>query len=62
VQSLQQEGKATFTLGSAFYRPQSAIARDLAVLAAAVYRQRHGQLRVLDAMTGCGVRPLRYSV
>ncbi|MFQ4139729.1 tRNA (guanine-N1)-methyltransferase [Nodosilinea sp. PGN35] len=55
-----QEGKAIFTLGQAFYRPQSAIARDLAVLVAAVYRQRHGQLRVLDAMTGCGVRPLRY--
>ncbi|MBD1872362.1 tRNA (guanine-N1)-methyltransferase [Nodosilinea sp. FACHB-131] len=57
-----QEGKATFTVGSAFYRPQSAIARDLAVLAAAIYRQRHGHLRVLDAMTGCGVRPLRYGL
>jgi tRNA (guanine26-N2/guanine27-N2)-dimethyltransferase len=34
----------------------------LAVLAAAVYRQHHGRLRVLDAMTGCGVRPLRYGL
>ncbi|WP_017297213.1 hypothetical protein [Nodosilinea nodulosa] len=59
---LVQEGKATFAVGDAFYRPQSAIARDLAVLAAAVYRQRHGHLRVLDAMTGCGVRPLRYGL
>jgi tRNA (guanine26-N2/guanine27-N2)-dimethyltransferase len=59
---LHHEGKATFALGAAFYRPQSAIARDLAVLAAAVYRQRHGQLRVLDAMTGGGVRPLRYAL
>ncbi len=58
--TLHHEGKATFALGAAFYRPQSAIARDLAVLAAAVYRQRQGQLRVLDAMTGGGVRPLRY--
>ncbi|MEA5450719.1 tRNA (guanine-N1)-methyltransferase [Leptolyngbya sp. CCNP1308] len=57
---LLQEGKATFAVGQAFYRPKSAIARDLAVLAATVYRQRHGRLRVLDAMTGCGVRPLRY--
>jgi tRNA (guanine26-N2/guanine27-N2)-dimethyltransferase len=56
------EGKATFAIGNAFYRPKSAIARDLAVLAAAVYRQRHGMLRVLDAMTGCGVRPLRYGL
>lgn len=59
---LHHEGKATFALGSAFYRPKSAIARDLAVLAATVYRQRHGQLRVLDAMTGGGVRPLRYAL
>lgn len=58
--ALVQEGKATFALGQAFYRPKSAIARDLAVLAATVYRQHHGLLRVLDAMTGCGVRPLRY--
>ena len=58
--ALHHEGKATFALGAAFYRPQSVIARDLAMLAAAVYRQRHGRLQVLDAMTGCGVRPLRY--
>lgn len=62
IQGLVQEGKATFAVGESFYRPQSAIARDLAVLAAAVYRQRHGHLRVLDAMTGCGVRPLRYGL
>ncbi|MBE9155736.1 tRNA (guanine-N1)-methyltransferase [Nodosilinea sp. LEGE 06152] len=62
AQDLVREGKVTFNVGSAFYRPQSAIARDLAILAAAVYRQRHGQLRVLDAMTGCGVRPLRYGL
>lgn len=61
-QGLVLEGKATFRVGSAFYRPQSAIARDLAILAAALYRQHHGHLRVLDAMTGCGVRPLRYGL
>jgi tRNA (guanine26-N2/guanine27-N2)-dimethyltransferase len=54
------EGKARFYVAGAFYRPQSQIGRDLAVLAAAVYRRQHGQLRVLDAMTGCGVRALRY--
>ena len=45
---------------TAFYRAKSQVGRDLAVLAAAVYRQQQGQLRVIDAMTGCGVRPLRY--
>ncbi|NET30546.1 MAG: tRNA (guanine-N1)-methyltransferase [Cyanothece sp. SIO1E1] len=55
-----QEGKARFRVGNAFYRAGSAIARDLAVLAAATYKATTGQLRVLDAMTGCGVRPLRY--
>ncbi len=56
----RQEGRATFEVGAAFYRTQSIIARDLAVLAAAVYRRHHGHLRVLDVMTGCGIRPLRY--
>lgn len=34
--------------------------RDLGVLAAIIYRQDTGGLRVLDAMAGCGVRSLRY--
>lgn len=54
------EGKATFNIGSAFYNPNAETVRDLAVLLAAVYRQHHGHLRVLDAMAGCGVRSLRY--
>lgn len=57
-----QEGKARFYVEGAFYRPQSQVGRDLAVLAAAVYRRQRGELRVLDAMTGCGVRPLRYQL
>lgn len=57
-----QEGKARFYVEGAFYRPHSQVGRDLAVLAAAVYRQQRGELRVLDAMTGCGVRPLRYQL
>ncbi|MEM6590429.1 MAG: tRNA (guanine-N1)-methyltransferase, partial [Cyanobacteria bacterium P01_C01_bin.73] len=57
-----REGKAQFRTESAFYRPYSQVGRDLAILAAAVYRQRRGELRVLDAMTGCGVRPLRYQL
>ncbi len=55
-----EEGKVRFAIANAFYRPSSQVGRDLAVLAAALYRQHHGQLRVIDAMTGCGVRPLRY--
>lgn len=56
------EGKATFTIGSAFYNPNAETVRDLAVLAAAVYRRDRGSLRVLDAMAGCGVRSLRYAI
>ncbi|MDJ0717104.1 MAG: tRNA (guanine-N1)-methyltransferase [Prochloraceae cyanobacterium] len=54
------EGKAKFLVGNAFYRPASKIVRDLGVLAAAIYKSDTGNLRVLDAMTGCGVRSLRY--
>jgi hypothetical protein len=46
--------------GTAFYRAESAQGRDLAVLAAAVYRQQHGRLRVLDVMSGSGMRGARY--
>lgn len=58
----RREGRVSFTVGDAFYRPQSALARDLAVLVATLEKQRLGHLRVLDAMTGSGVRPLRYLV
>ena len=57
-----REGRAEFAVGTAFYRTQSQMGRDLALLAAAVYRQQRGALRVLDAMTGCGVRSLRYGL
>ncbi|MBD2329757.1 tRNA (guanine-N1)-methyltransferase [Alkalinema sp. FACHB-956] len=59
---MQQEGKATFQIGHSFYRPSSQLSRDLGVLAAAIYKQQTGELRVLDAMTGCGVRILRYAL
>ena len=58
----QREGRVSFTVGDAFYRSQSALARDFAVLVATLEKQRLGHLRVLDAMTGSGVRPLRYLV
>ena len=54
------EGKAKFRVGNTFYRPQSKVTRDLGVLAARIYKNQQGNLRVLDAMTGCGVRALRY--
>jgi tRNA (guanine26-N2/guanine27-N2)-dimethyltransferase len=56
------EGKSTFHLGNAFYRPHSQRSRDLGVLAAAVYKRQTGQLKVLDTMTGCGIRVLRYAI
>ena len=58
----KQEGQVKFQVGTAFYRDYSRLSRDLAVLAATIYRQRQRQLRVLDAMSGCGVRALRYGV
>ncbi len=59
-ESLICEEKAYFTVGNTFYRPHSKITRDLGVLAAKVYKQTQGKLRVLDVMTGCGVRSIRY--
>jgi tRNA (guanine26-N2/guanine27-N2)-dimethyltransferase len=56
------EGKITFNLGNAFYRSHSKRSRDLGVLAAAVYKKQIGQLKVLDTMTGCGIRVLRYAI
>ncbi|MDB9314777.1 tRNA (guanine-N1)-methyltransferase [Spirulina sp. CS-785/01] len=54
------EGGATFQVGEAFFRSESRIVRDLGILAATVYRQEKGELRVLEGMAGCGVRSLRY--
>lgn len=56
------EGRAKVTIGKAFYRKHSQTSRDLGILAGAVYRSKTGQLRVLDAMTGCGLRALRYGL
>lgn len=57
-----EEGQAKFKVAGAFYRPKSKMGRDLAILAAKVYHGQQGSLRVLDAMTGSGVRPLRYQI
>ena len=46
--------------GSAFYRPESGLARDLAILVAAAYKKRIGHLKVLDVMAGSGMRGARY--
>lgn len=56
----QCEGKAKFVVGNAFYRSTSQIARDLGILAAAIYKFDKGGLKVLEVMSGCGVRSLRY--
>jgi tRNA (guanine26-N2/guanine27-N2)-dimethyltransferase len=55
-----QEEKAKFRVGKAFYNSRSKYVRDLGVLAATVYKQDYGSLRVLDTLAGCGVRSLRY--
>ena len=55
-----QEESAKFQIGKAFYNPQSKLVRDLGILAAKVYKQDRGSLRVLDALAGCGIRSLRY--
>lgn len=46
--------------GAAFYRAESAQARDLAVLAAAVLKQEGNGLRVFEVLAGCGIRSKRY--
>lgn len=57
---MQQEGKAEFEPGNAFFNPKSKLVRDLGVLAALVYQQEQGSLRILEAMAGSGIRALRY--
>eukprot|EP00879_Flechtneria_rotunda_P018630 GHRR01019551.1.p1 GENE.GHRR01019551.1~~GHRR01019551.1.p1 ORF type:complete len:434 (+),score=148.18 GHRR01019551.1:652-1953(+) len=57
---LVEERGLQFTPGVAFYRAESAQGRDLAVLAAAVYKRQTGRLRVLDVMAGSGMRGARY--
>ncbi|KAG6752153.1 hypothetical protein POTOM_044374 [Populus tomentosa] len=57
---LQSERGLEFETGETFFRHESAKGRDLAVLAASLYNQSKGKLRVLDAMCGCGIRSLRY--
>jgi tRNA (guanine26-N2/guanine27-N2)-dimethyltransferase len=54
------EETVEFQVGNAFFNPNAKLARDLGILAATVYRKDHGSLRVLDAMTACGVRSLRH--
>ncbi|KAE7996502.1 hypothetical protein FH972_001217 [Carpinus fangiana] len=51
-----------FETGETFFRHESATGRDLGVLAASLYKRSKGQLRVLDALCGCGIRSLRYLV
>ncbi|WP_084448948.1 N2,N2-dimethylguanosine tRNA methyltransferase [Picosynechococcus sp. PCC 7117] len=57
---LVEERSIQFQVDGGFYRAHSRIVRDLGVLAAAVYRQNQGQLRVLDGLSATGVRSLRY--
>ena len=58
------ERSVSFQVGELFYRSASRIIRDLGVLALAVYSAQRGSesesVRVLDAMSGSGVRSLRY--
>ncbi|KAF8394827.1 hypothetical protein HHK36_018763 [Tetracentron sinense] len=58
----QTERGLEFEIGESFFRHESATGRDLGVLAASVYKNSKGNLRVLDAMCGCGIRSLRYLV
>ncbi|KAG2730616.1 hypothetical protein I3843_01G296900 [Carya illinoinensis] len=51
-----------FQTGDTFFRQESATGRDLGVLAASLYKKSKGELRVLDALCGCGIRSLRYLV
>lgn len=56
----QTERSVSFDVGDTFFRHESSTARDLGVLSAALYKNSHHALKVLDAMCGCGIRSLRY--
>ena len=60
-----RERSASFRIGSLFYRPNSRIIRDLGVLALSVLAEERDAsapaLKILDAMSGSGVRSLRYA-
>lgn len=58
----QSERGIEFVTGESFFRHESATGRDLGVLAASLYKSVKGQLRVLDALCGCGIRSLRYLI
>ncbi|KDP21663.1 hypothetical protein JCGZ_03334 [Jatropha curcas] len=59
---LQTERGIVFETGGTFFQHESAKGRDLGVLAASLYKQSKGNLRVLDAMCGCGIRSCRYLI
>ncbi|KAH7677778.1 tRNA methyltransferase Trm1 protein [Dioscorea alata] len=57
----ESERGIEFETGDSFFRRESAVGRDLGVLAAVIHgRNLSRGPRVLDAMCGCGVRALRY--
>ncbi|XP_024360106.1 tRNA (guanine(26)-N(2))-dimethyltransferase [Physcomitrium patens] len=60
AEKMRNERGVQFFVGSSFYREESAVGRDLACLAAAVYKKDKGRLHVLDALSGCGIRAARY--
>lgn len=59
-EQMRSERGVQFLIGNSFYRKESAVGRDLGVLAAAVLKREKGQLHVLDALCGSGVRAARY--
>ena len=59
-EQMRSERGVQFLIGNSFYRKESAVGRDLGVLAAAVLKREKGQLCVLDALCGSGVRAARY--
>ncbi|XP_047320120.1 tRNA (guanine(26)-N(2))-dimethyltransferase isoform X2 [Impatiens glandulifera] len=59
---LHTERGLEFDTGDSFFREESATGRDLGVLAASLYKNSKGSLRILDALCGCGIRSLRYLV
>lgn len=57
-----REGAAYVCTKGAFFRESSRMGRDLAILAAIAHKRTHHSLRILDAMTGSGIRPIRYAL
>ena len=56
------EGRVTFILSNAFYRPHSKRSRDLGCPCSSRLQASHGTTQCSRYETGCGIRALQYAI